>query len=200
MRLKASLVKGERSAPVDVKEFDEFVKREQESAAGTASVDWDGERKEWLDYLDKLYEKIESLLHKYVSAGQIQLEYRPVELNEENIGQYTAKQMVLKIGPKSVILDPIGTLLIGSKGRVDIIGPTGKAQILLVDSKASGPGSLIRVRVSVVGTAKKPPASPPKPPRKIDWEWKIVTRPPERRFIEITQQTLFQMIMEVANG
>lgn len=182
---------------MDVKEFDEFVKREQQAAAETASVDWDGEREEWLSYLNKLYKKVESLLHKYVSSGQIQLGYRSVELNEENIGSYAAKQMVLKIGPKSVVLEPIGTLLIGSKGRVDVIGPAGKAQILLVDSKASGPASLIHVRVGVGG---KPAAPPTESSRKIKWEWKIVTRPPERRFIEITQQALFQLIMEVANG
>ncbi len=27
---------------MDTKEFDEFVKRQQEAAAGVASVDWDG--------------------------------------------------------------------------------------------------------------------------------------------------------------
>jgi hypothetical protein len=182
---------------MDVKEFDEFVKRQQEAASGIASVDWDGERKEWLDYLDKLYKKIESLLHKYVSAGQIQLGYGQIDLNEENLGSYAAKQMVLRIGPKSVVLEPIGTFLIGSKGRVDITGPAGKAQLLLVDSKASGPASLIHVRIGVGG---KLPAPPTEPSRKIKWEWKIVTRPPERRFIEVTQQTLFQLIMEVANG
>jgi len=182
---------------MEVTEFDEFVKRQQEAAAGVASVDWDRERKEWLDYLDKLYRKIESLLDKYVSSGQIQLGYRQVELNEENIGSYAAKQMVLRIGPKNVVLEPIGTLLIGSKGRVDIIGPAGKAQLLLVDSKASEPASLIHV---TVGRAGNLPSGPTKSLRVIKWEWRIVTRPPERRFIEITQQTLFQLIMEVANG
>ena len=197
MRLKAPSAKGERSAPVDVKEFDEFVKREREAAAETASVDWDGERKEWLSYLDKLYKKVESLLHKYVSSGQIQLGYRSVELNEENIGSYAAKQMVLKIGPKSVVLEPIGTLLLGSKGRVDVIGPAGKAQILLVDSKRSGPTPLVHVSIGFGGKLPVPPAEPP---REIKWEWRIVTRPPERRFIEITQQSLFQLILEVDNG
>jgi hypothetical protein len=182
---------------MDTNDFDEFVKRQQEAASGIASMDWDGERKEWLDYLDKLYKKIESLLHKYISSGQIQLGYSPVELNEENIGSYAAKQMVLKIGPKSVVLEPIGTLLIGSKGRVDIIGPAGRAQILLVDSRASGPRSLVHVRVGVGGKIPNPPIESR---REIDWAWKIVTRPPERSFIEITQQSLFQLIMEVANG
>ncbi len=180
---------------MEVQDFDEFVRREREAAAET--VDWDDERKEWLDYLDKLYKKVESLLDKYLSSGQIQRERRPVNLNEEHIGTYVADQLVLKIGPKNVVFEPIGTLLVGSKGRVDLVGPAGKAQLLLVDSKASGPASLIHV---TVGVGKKPPAPPPKPTREIKWEWKIVTRPPERRFIEITQQTLFQLIMEVANG
>lgn len=197
MRLKASSQKGERSAPMDVKEFDEFVKRQQKSASGAASVDWDGERREWLEYLDKLYQKVESLLDKYVSSGQIELEYRPVELNEENIGPYAAKQMVLKIGRQSVVLEPIGTLFLGSKGRVDIIGPAGKAQLLLVDSKRSGPTPLVHVSIGFGG---KLPVPPTDPPRAIKWEWRIVTRPPERRFIEITQQSLFQLILEVANG
>jgi hypothetical protein len=105
--------------------------------------------------------------------------------------------MVVKIGPKSVVLEPIGTLLVGAKGRVDIIGPAGKAQLLLVDGKASGSASLIHV---TVGVDWKLPSAPAKSKREIEWEWKIVTRPPERRFIKITQQSLFQLIMEVANG
>lgn len=197
MRLKASSAKGERSAPVDTREFDQFVKRQQKAAAEVASVDWDSQRKEWLDYLDKLYQKIESLLRKYVSSGEIQLGYNPVELNEENIGSYAVKQMVLKIGPKSVVLEPIGTLFLGSKGRVDVVGPAGKAQLLLVDSKRSGPTPLVHVSIGVGGRL---PVVPSESPRKIKWEWRIVTRPPERRFIEITQQSLFQLIMEVANG
>lgn len=182
---------------MDVKQFDEFVKRQQGPTPGVGVTDWDHERREWLDYLDKLYKKIESLLAKYISSGQIQLEYRTVELNEENIGSYSAQDMVLKIGRQSVGVEPIGTLFLGSKGRVDIIGPGGRAQLLLVDSKRSGPAPLVQV---TIGVGAKLPVPLAESQRDIKWEWKIVTRPPERKFIEITQQSLFQLIMEVANG
>ncbi len=104
--------------------------------------------------------------------------------------------MVLKIGRQEVNLVPVGTLLIAFKGRVDVEGPAGKAQIALVDSKASSAASLINVsvRIGSKDLALKKPAEP------IDWAWRIVTPPPERRFIEITQETLFQLIMEVANA
>lgn len=181
----------------DNKTFDEFVSRQHETDPEAASVDWAKERDEWLSHLDRLYSMVESFLAKYVRSGQIRYEYRPVELNEENIGSYSAKQMVLRIGRQEVDLVPIGTLLVGSKGRVDVIGSAGRAQILLVDSKVSDPKSLIHVTVSVGG---KLPTPPNKPQRKPEWEWKIVTRPPERRFIEITRQPFFDLIMEVTNG
>jgi hypothetical protein len=182
---------------MDNRTFDEFVSRQQEPVPETTSINWEERRDEWLTHLDSLYSKVESFLSKYVSSGQIRYEYRPIELNEQYIGSYAAKQMVLKIGRQEVDLVPIGTLLIGSKGRVDVRGPAGRAQMLLVDAEVSDPRSLIHVTVGVGG---KPPAAPSRPPRQIEWEWKIVTRPPERRFIRITQETFFNLVMEVANG
>ncbi len=186
-----------KNTRMDNKTFDDFVSRQQEADSETASIDWEKERDEWLAHLDRLYSTVESFLAKYVRSGQIRYEYRPVELNEENIGSYSAKQMVLRIGRQEVDLVPVGTLLIGSKGRVDVSGPAGRAQMVLVDRKVSDLRSLVHVTVSVGG---KLPVPPSKPRRKIEWEWKIVTRPPERRFVEITQQTFFDLIMEVANG
>lgn len=185
-----------KTTRTDNKTFDEFVSRQQETDPGTALIDWEKERDEWLAHLDRLYSRIESFLSKHVSLGQIRYEYRPIELNEENIGSYSARQMVLRIGRQEVDLVPIGTLLVGSKGRVDVSGPTGRAQILLVDGKVSDPRSLIHVTVS----AGKLPPPPRKRAQEIQWEWKIVTRPPERRFVDITQQTFFDLILEVANG
>ena len=107
------------------------------------------QRDEWLVYLNKLYKEIESFIGKYSSLGQIRCRYQAIGLNEEYIGSYNAKQMVLRIGKQEVRLEPIGTLLIGSKGRVDVVGSSGKAQILLVDSRVSDPRSLVHVDVGV---------------------------------------------------
>jgi hypothetical protein len=112
---------------MDSKDFDDFVKRQQgESSVAAVEINWKKERDEWLTHLDRLYSKIEFFMAKYVSSGQIRYEYLPIELNEENIGSYAAKQMVLRIGRQEVDIVPIGTLLVGSKGRVDVSGPAGK--------------------------------------------------------------------------
>jgi hypothetical protein len=177
--------------------FDDFVARQQKAEAQASSVDWNKELHEWLSQLDRLYSKVESFLAKYVASGQIRYEYKSVQLNEEHIGSYAAREMALRIGPQEVDLVPVGTLLVGAKGRVDVKGPAGRAQLLLVDSKASDPRSLIRVSFGVAG---KPPVSPNKQKQKVRWEWRILTRPPDRRFIEITRQAFFDLVMEVANG
>jgi len=182
---------------MDNTEFDQFVARQQATAAEVATIDWEQQRDEWLDRLRSLHAKIESFLGKYLRSGQIIIEYVQVILNEEHIGLYEAPQMILRIGGQQVDLVPIGTLLIGSKGRVDVVGPVGRAQIVLVDRKAPGLASLIHVTVGVGGKAPEPHV---KKAREIEWEWKIVGRPPGRRFIELTQQSLFQLIMEVTNG
>ena len=176
--------------------FDEFVKRQQ-AASQISGIDWTKQRDEWLAYLDQLYTLIEATLHEYIASGQIRCSFKEIELNEEDIGSYVARQLVLKIGGQEIDFKPVGTLLIGMKGRVDVYGPAGTAIIVLVNSKAQGVHSLIHVSVSIDGTPPPPP--PPEPSEDIKWEWKIVSRP-ERRFLPLTADTLYNVILEVANG
>ena len=162
-------------------DFRAFVKREQAAAADAERVDWAKERDDWLGHLRELYDQIESFLAEYIEAGEIKCDYRDIRLNEEDIGSYSAPEMMLKIGRQEVAMTPAGTLLIGSKGRVDVEGPAGRAHLLLVNSEASGPTIAA-------------------PPKEIKWAWKIATRPPIIRYSELTQESLFQALMEVANG
>ncbi len=178
---------------MNAKTFDEFVNRQQEA---DAFVNWEEIRAEWIRRLDDLYLKIESFLTKYISLQQIRLEYRRIDLNEQGIGAYIARRMVLRIGRQEVGLVPVGTLLIGAKGRVDVVGPAGKAEIMLVNGKLNAWKPRVTVTTGVGGKLSVPPSEAP---QNIEWEWRIVTRPPERRFIEITQESFFQLIMEVSN-
>ena len=179
------------------RDFDEFVRRQQQPPPEIAATDWEKECDEWIQHLKELYTLIDSFLAKYVSSRQIQREYRTIELSEEYIGSYKVQEMVLKVGRQTLHLEPIGTVLIGSKGRVDLVGPAGKTQLLLVDSNAKRPSDLIRVEV---GTGGKTPAKIDKPAKQIKWEWRIATRAPERQFVELSQEAFFQLIMELANG
>jgi hypothetical protein len=65
----------------------------------------------------------------------------------------------------------------------------------LVDSEANGPPR----KVTVVIGKPQPPATEAAP-KEIKWKWKIATSPPTIQYIELTQESLFQTLMEVANG
>jgi hypothetical protein len=178
--------------------FDEFVKRQQTTTPNEPPVDWAGQRDEWLRYLEGLYAQIESFLKTYLSAGQVRCEYRQINLNEDDIGSYTANQMVLHIGQQEITFTPVGTMLIGMKGRVDVLGTAGEARLFLVNKKATGPRSLIHVTMRRVGGTPPPPVSEPQAP--IEWAWKIASRPPQMNFIDLTQEAFFEMILAVANA
>jgi hypothetical protein len=176
----------------DESQFDAFVKKQQ---AESAAVDWARERDDWLQRLDQLYKLIEALLREYTDAGQIKLNYRDVALDEAGIGSYTARQMIIAIGIQEITLTPIGTLLIGTKGRVDVVGPVGHTRFMLVDKNASRP----TVRITV-GVQDRPASSAAEPPKQREWTWKIVTAPPRIEYIELKRESLFRALLEVANG
>ena len=177
-------------------DFDAFVRSQQPAVPDDKPINWENEREEWLRRLNELYETIESFLSKYIESGAIKRHYREITLNEENIGSYTTGQMILRIGRQEITLTPVGTLLIGAKGRVDVVGPAGQTRFVLVNSWASRPQ--IKVTVSIGG---KPDSQlQERSAEEIEWVWKIATSAPRVQYIELTQESLFQALMEVANG
>ena len=189
-----------------VKEFDEFVKRQQE----TGQTDWDREREEWLAHLDALYRDIETMLSTYISSGQIGIRYKNVELNEENLGSYQARQMILRIGRQEVDLVPAGTRFVGFKGLVEVTGSAGKASLALANKERHSTlpevaihipyvlpktRQLIKIRNENTSDSELVAVT-----KKIEWAWKILPRPPGRQLVELNRESLFQLLMEVTNG
>lgn len=174
-------------------DFNAFVQKQQR--VGTEDkVDWDKEREEWLHYLNDLYEKIENFLEPYIEAGTIKYARAPFELTEENLGTYKAPQLHIEIGRQIVTLRPVGTMLIGTKGRVDILGSAGKSRLILANKDATSSRDLANITLGASPTKLKSGK------KAIDWVWKIVSTPPAIQFTDLNKDTLFQVLMEVSNG
>jgi len=180
-------------------DFDAFVKRQQPAQRDETGFDPERQLEEWLSYLDALYKRITEFLESYIKDGSAQIEYRPVQLNEEFSGPYDVREMRLKVGRSTIVFTPIGTMLIGSKGRVDVQGPIGSARLTLINKKVTSARQLIQVRVAFSG---EPPPAPPTSEAisNIEWAWKIVTPPPEMKFIDLTQEAFFDMILSIADA
>lgn len=182
------------------KTFDDFVRTEQQAVevSDKKPVDWQAEKTTWLRHLEELFTQVNGYLKPYVDASQVAIDYHTIDLNEEYIGLYSAREMIITIGSKTIKLEPIGALILGSKGRVDVVGPLARAQLLLLDSKVRSTSELIHVPVSIKGGRPSPP--PRKPPSAIKWVWRIVTRPPRREIIEINRDSFLNLLVEISNG
>lgn len=183
-------------------EFEEFVKRQQQPAKTDQPVDWGGQLKEWLVHLDELYNLIATHLKPYIDGGTVKISRdEKIEITEENIGTYQADRLNITIGSQRIQLNPIGTLLIGAKGRVDVKGSAGLSRLVLINKDVTNPSQMIRITTHIVGSGNPAPkVKPSDAPEPIEWAWKISTLPPRMQYIELNEETLFSMLMEVSNG
>ena len=162
--------------------FDDFV--DQQLAKTKPSIDWTQRRDDWVKHLDEFYRLAEGFLRKYIEQGKVHLTWTTKQLNEEYTGSYDVASLEVQIGVVNILFDPIGTNLIGAKGRVDMHGPHGTVKFVLVSKAASSP------------------MIPKDEPESVaeEWAWKISTRPPNIRYIELVEESFLSAIMEVANA
>jgi hypothetical protein len=170
--------------------FDDFVQREIDAArkTGGSSFDWQREKAEWLRQLSNLHERIATFLKPYIDAGQVSLSTRSVEINEEHLGPYTAPQMSISIGSKTVNLEPMGTVQVGNRGRVDVTCNLARAMMIFVES-----GTVTQLIPS--SGLGKPEVST----RSLSdgrWVWKIVTRDS----VDLTRENFQALLVELAKG
>ncbi len=174
--------------------FDEFISK-QSSEIRESDIDWSKNRDEWLEYLKKFQGTILSYLDEYILGGQVRITCDSKKILEEYVGEYEAETIIIHLGKNKVRLDPIGTNLIGAKGRVDMIGPNGKVKFVLVDKNASAPRISIEISVRDKKLLPEVDTIP-----EIEWVWKISTPPPRIKYIELNSESFFDAFMEVANG
>lgn len=176
------------------KDFNTFIEKQRKKDVEEVNIDWGKKKDEWLDSLKQLYEIIDGFLSEYAKSGDLVIEKKEKSIHEELIGEYMASTLILKIKGEEVIFDPIGTNLIGSKGRVDMKGNAGIVKFVLVNKDAAAPK--IKFTILVSGEPEKEEQEG----EVAGWSWKISTPPPRIKYIELDEESFFDSLMEVING
>ena len=174
--------------------FGTFIEQQTAPPDPDLEVDWDQQRQEWLQHLDRFYGLVEEYLREYVDQGKVRLQRGTKKLHEEFIGDYSVATMALDIGTNRIVFDPVGTNLIGAKGRVDMQSAKGTVKFVLVPADATAIGW--RSRIVVEGSDPGPEPVEPV----ADWTWKIATSSPSGRCVELCKDSFQDAIMEVVNG
>ena len=174
--------------------FDDFV-NQRSKASEKREFDWAAKLEDWKRYLSIFHEKVESFLKSYIESRKLTLTKRSIGLHEEYIGSYEVDALDVFLGDTKITLTPIGTNLIGAKGRVDMKGPRGTVKFVLVPKDSSSPKISIQVRIQGEDTPTQEETKPI-----TDWEWKISTPPPRINYIELEEESFQTALMEVVNG
>jgi hypothetical protein len=174
------------------REFEALLNRHEEA---DHDVDWTGQKEQWLEYVRQFFETVEQWLSPYVKQSRLDHTYEEKEIREEHIGRYSVKVMHIQFAGQEVILEPIGTVLIGSMGRIDMEGVRGRVQFVLADKSSKG----VRVRGEIQQPHETTKVQKPAQEQPIEWTWKIVARDPRGvRFDNFTEENFFDALMEVS--
>lgn len=178
--------------------FSEFIRRKtatDEPESGEP-IDWDKRREDWLHELEELYVRMEDHLLPYTQAGGIRIERTRVQLREDYLGTYDADKLTFKIGREKIVAKPVGTLLIGASGRVDLSGPRKTLKIVLL----SKGGPVLTTRIEH-GRVSEESSRPMVRRGEVDEPgWYIETPPPESVVVAFGQDSFRDAIMEVSDG
>lgn len=179
--------------------FDEFIKNQTKrtTTENATRVTPEQEKKLWLSKLDELYTLVGKSLDAYVKSEDVVINRVQVDIHEEQLGTYKAYQLEILLGRQLVQLKPVGTFLIGARGRVDMIGPRGSVRFVIVPPAAKKPN--IRVTVSIAGEENEPLPEPKHVPIE-EWVWKISTLPPQIMYLELTSESFRNALVGVVNG
>lgn len=182
-------------------EFDAFVKRVlDKDSPFEPPPELQLRPMQWKESLAGLYSEIAAYMELYVRRGAIRITYGETELGERYLGSYFAPTMTIEIGLQKVELVPIGTLIIGGRGRVDVRGPAGDARLVLVHRNVRRPEDLVSVRVNDALQGNKKDISITADGDFDEFVWKIATPPPRVIFDELTETNFHEMLMEVVNA
>lgn len=95
-------------------------------------VDWDRVLVEWKNYVHNLYEQVESWIRKSGAFNKVKLDKQEITISESYLGSYQIDQLIWTVGDHIIHFVPQGRLIVGAKGRVDIICGNQKVLLLLL--------------------------------------------------------------------
>ena len=167
------------------KDFDNMLSQ-HEKVETDSQIDWKKTKKEWLDFIEVFYNSVENWLKPYMKQKKLKFSYTTSVISEDYIGSYKVKKMLIVFAGQQVIVEPVGTLLIGTKGRIDMEGTRGRVQFILADKDSKG---------MKIGFSEKEKQNAQ------DWTWKIVVRDSRSiAYNEFNEDNFFSALMEITNG
>jgi hypothetical protein len=95
----------------------EKMKKDREKA----NIDWSDRREKWIEAYNKMINDSKTWLTPLEERGLLELGEAKKDLDEENIGKYELRCLIIGIEETQIAIAPMGTIISGALGRADII-------------------------------------------------------------------------------
>lgn len=136
------------------------------------AVDWNERKDWWQRRVSALLESVERWITPLVKSNTVSFSRESVSINEEMLGLYTAETGTIKLGKEKLHFQPVGSVILGGFGRVDVDGPNGTVMLILLS------------------------LAPNEHQRDLS-EWYIVHPKSRREFIPLTQDSFEQLFADL---
>lgn len=106
-----------------------FLRKKQEEYE-QEQISWNHVKEEWLKQVQHYIEQIKSWLRPLMQQNLIQFQEYEITLDEEHLGRYTTNALEILVGAEQIKVQPVGRLIIGALGRIDISSNKGSYIVL----------------------------------------------------------------------
>ena len=171
-------------------DFNKFVQEQNERTKKTDSC-----KSQKIEYFQQMVEKFYSLLQEdwlKIDGDGLSFQKEPMEITEEQLGIYHVDKLLVTIGRTRVVFQPIGTILIGTDARIDMILNGRKVMFIRTGKNVNYASDLIDVRINGE-----------KPKKNKDFGevvWKFVRKNGNVSLVEATADSVQKLIMEEVNN
>lgn len=175
------------------KKFTDFInKMEEESKKDKKGFNPEERIESYRNLVNELYANIDSWLNEELVAGKILTGVVPITISEEQLGSYIVDEKWIQIGNARIQFHPIGTILIGTDARVDMVYRSKDIMIIRTGENVVGPGDLIEVEVN-----GEPPKKRRFPGKSV---WKYVKEGHRLSYVTLDKDRFEDLIIEVVDG
>jgi len=99
-------------------------------------MNWTEIREQWLQDINALYGKVKEWLQEPLAEQLVLIGWTEHTISEEGLGTYQAPGLKIFAKMKQIEFIPVGRLIIGAQGRIDIF--TDKGDLMLLKTENEG--------------------------------------------------------------
>lgn len=181
---------------MSMNKLDNFISKQKENSS--SQIDPEQELNIWKKAVSSLYKEVRGFLSVYIDSGDVEIKPGTTTLFEEYLGEYEIETATVEIVRKQVYLKPIGTIIFGARGRVDMIGPQGVKTLVFTENADTKPKATKKVTIDGEDNARQNTVSSNNSTLE-DYVWVIVVRTPKPTYIELNRESFIDAMLSVVD-